>query len=107
MKPLNIVVLVGTVAAEPVERRLPDGSQVTEYRVSVPEEGMRLLPLPVVATGRPSAAKGDGVTVTGKLHRRFYRSGAGARSLTEVRAESVEVNEPAVVEDVPSRASSS
>jgi single-stranded DNA-binding protein len=64
---VNVVVLAGRVAADPVERRMPSGDEVTELRLSVP-------------------AKGDDVLVYGQLVRRFYRSGAGARSLTEVVA---------------------
>jgi single-stranded DNA-binding protein len=67
--------------------------EVTELRLSVPETGRRLLPLPVAAwhatVGRAAIepiAKGDAVLVHGHLVRRFYRSGAGARSLTEVVA---------------------
>jgi hypothetical protein len=68
--------------------------EVTELRISVPETGRRLLPpLPVAAwhatVGRAAiepSAKGDAVLVHGQLVRRFYRSGAGARSLTEVLA---------------------
>jgi single-strand DNA-binding protein len=90
---VNVVVLAGTVAAEPVERQMPSGDTVTELRVSVPETGKRLLPLPVAVwhktVGKRAAkdiAKGDDVLVMGQLARRFYRSGAGARSLTEVVA---------------------
>jgi hypothetical protein len=39
-------------------------------------------------------AKGDDVLVYGQLARRFYRSGAGARSLTEVVAAEVKKLEP-------------
>ena len=49
MVTVNVVVLAGTVAAEPVERRMPSGDEVTELRLSVPEAGKRLLPLPVAA----------------------------------------------------------
>lgn len=90
---VNVVVLAGTVAADPVERRMPSGYEVTEIRLSVPEAGKRLLPLPVAAWHRDvgkralkGIAKGDDVLVYGTLVRRFYRSGAGARSLTEVVA---------------------
>src|SRR4051812_16754483 len=90
---VNVVVLAGTVAADPVTRRMPSGDEVTELRISVPETGRRLLPLPVAAwhatVGRAAVdatAKGDSVLVHGQLVRRFYRSGAGARSLTEVVA---------------------
>ena len=70
--------------------------EVTELRLSIPEAGRRLLPLPVAAwhaTVGPLAlqdiAKGDQVLVHGQLVRRFYRSGAGARSLTEVVASEI------------------
>ena len=49
---VNVVVLAGTVAADPVERRMPSGDEVTEIRLSVPEAGKRLLPLPVAAWHR-------------------------------------------------------
>jgi single-strand DNA-binding protein len=89
-------VLAGSVAADPVVRRMPSGDEVTELRLSVPEAGKRLLPLPVAAwhaTVGPHAldgiAKGDRVLVHGRLVRRFYRSGAGARSMTEVVASGI------------------
>lgn len=93
MVTVNVVVLAGTVAADPVERKLPSGDAVTELRLSVPEAGRRLLPLPVAVwhktVGKRVATdigKGDDVLVYGQLARRFYRSGAGARGLTEVVA---------------------
>ena len=89
----NVVVLAGTIAADPVERRMPSGEECTEIRLSVPEPTRRLLPLPVVAWHAEVGKKrlrglhhGDEVLVYGRLVRRFYRSGAGARSLTEVVA---------------------
>lgn len=93
---VNVVVLAGRVAADPVKRSLPSGVEITELRVSVPEAGRRLLPLPVavwhdsvpVATVE-GLVKNDHVLVHGQLARRFYRSGAGARSLTEVIATGV------------------
>jgi single-strand DNA-binding protein len=101
MVTVNVVVLAGTIAAEPVERQLPSGDEVTELRVSVPEAGKRLLPLPVTvwhkAVGRRALkelAKGDEVLVHGTLARRFYRSGAGARSLTEVIASGIKKLDP-------------
>ena len=93
MVTVNVVVLAGTVAAEPVARTMPSGDEVTELRISVPEVGRRHLPLPVAAwhatvgaRALDGIAKGDPVLVHGQLVRRFYRSGAGARSLTEVVA---------------------
>ncbi len=49
MVTVNVVVLAGTIATEPVRRSMPSGDEVTELRVSVPEQGRRLLPLPVAA----------------------------------------------------------
>ena len=102
MVTVNVVVLAGKVAAEPVERQLPSGDEVTELRISVPESGKRLLPLPVAvwhgSVDRATVgeiAKGDDVLVYGQLTRRFYRSGAGARSLTEVVATGIKKLEPA------------
>ncbi len=93
MVTVNVVVLAGTIAADPVDRQMPSGDEVTELRLSVPEAGKRLLPLPVAVWHDVVAkrvlkdiAKGDDVLVYGQLARRFYRSGAGARSLTEVVA---------------------
>jgi single-strand DNA-binding protein len=93
MVSVNVVVLAGRVAADPVERRMPSGDEVTELRLAVPEPGRRQLPLPVAAWHRDvgkralrGLGKGDDVLVYGQLVRRFYRSGAGARSLTEVVA---------------------
>ena len=79
---VNVVVLAGTVAADPVQRRMPSGDEVTELRLSVPEAGRRLLPLPVAAwhatVGANTVdgiAKGDAVLVHGQLVRRFYDPG--------------------------------
>ena len=90
---VNVVVLAGTIATDPVERRMPSGEECTEIRLSVPEPGRRLLPLPVVAWHAEIGKKhlrelrqGDEVLLFGRLIRRFYRSGAGARSITEVVA---------------------
>jgi len=103
---VNVVVLAGPIAADPVERRMPSGDECTEIRLSVPEAGRRQLPLPVVAwhaeVGRKrlkGLRKGEEVLVYGRLVRRFYRSGAGARSLTEVVASGVKRLEPSDVTD--------
>ena len=46
MVTVNVVLLAGTVSADPVTRRMPSGDEVTELRISVPETGRRLLPPP-------------------------------------------------------------
>ena len=113
---VNVVVLAGTVASDPVTRTMPSGDRVTELRVSVPQEGKRLLPLPVavwpdaevvgvfggsdgnggtIDAGPGIIGKGSEVLIHGALVRRFYRSGAGARSLTEVVASGIKLLDPA------------
>src|SRR6266540_798476 len=79
----------------------PAGEEGTELRLSVPEPGKRLLPLPVAVwhktVGKRAVkgiTKGDDVLVYGQLARRFYRSGAGARSLTEVVATGIKKLDP-------------
>ena len=96
MVAVNVVILAGTVAAEPVIRELPSGDEVTELKLSVPESGKRLLPLPVAAwhksVGKRAVkdiAKGDAVLVYGQVVRRFYRNGGNARSVMEVVATEV------------------
>jgi single-strand DNA-binding protein len=96
MVTVNVVVLAGTIAADPIQRKMPSGDEVTEFRLSVPELGKRLLPLPIAAWHATVGARtidgigtGDAVLIHGHLVRRFYRSGAGARSLTEVVASGI------------------
>ena len=112
MMTVNVVVLAGTVSAEPVQRRMPSGDEVTELRLSVPEAGRRLLPLPIAAwhatvgaRALDEIAKGDRVLVHGQLVRRFYRSGAGARSLTEVVASGIKKLDPSGSPKGPPRGS--
>lgn len=96
---MNVVVLAGAVVLPAhILLTLPG---LTELRLSVPEAGKRLLPLPVAVWHRTvgkraldGIAKGDAVLVHGCLARRFYRSGAGARSLTEVVASGIKKLEP-------------
>src|SRR5437016_5677340 len=72
MVTVNVVVLAGSVAADPVQRRMPSGDEVTELRLSVPEAGKRLLPLPIAAwhatvgvQALDGIGKGDRVLVHG------------------------------------------
>ena len=89
---VNVVILAGLVSGEPEVKTMPSGDQVTRLRLSVPEAGKRVLPLPVTAWERvPRRAceglvKGDPVLVRGHLVRRFFRDGGGGRSVTEVVA---------------------
>jgi single-strand DNA-binding protein len=102
MVAVNVVVLAGTIAAEPVVRELPSGDEVTELKLSVPEPGKRFLPLPVAAWHKSvgkralkDIAKGDAVLVHGQVVRRFYRNGGNARSVMEVVASGIKKLEQA------------
>ncbi len=95
MVTVNVVVLAGTVSAAPEEVELPSGDLVTKLRLQVPENGKRVLPLPISAWTAATRkvvkelAKGDRVMVQGHLERRFFRGGGGARSITEVVAREI------------------
>jgi hypothetical protein len=55
MVAVSVGVLAGTVSIDPVERQMPSADAVTEIRLSVPEPGKRLLPLPSRSGTRPPA----------------------------------------------------
>jgi single-strand DNA-binding protein len=95
MVAVNVVVLAGRLSDEPEVKAMPSGDQVTRFRLTVPEDGRRVLPLPITAWDRlPRKAcggltKGDAVLIRGRLIRRFFRDGGGGRSVTEVIATEV------------------
>lgn len=95
MVAVNVVVLAGRLSEAPEVKVMPSGDQVTRFRLFVPEPGKRILPLPVSAWDRVARkgcerlGKGDAVLVRGHLVRRFFRDGAGGRSVTEVVATEV------------------
>lgn len=102
----NEVLLVGRVSAPAEQRELPSGDQLVLWRVVVDRPPPRR-PLPTgvrtatvdaldcvawSAAARRTARslqRGDVVEVTGALRRRFYRTGAGATSRTEVEVDAV------------------
>ncbi|HEX9891856.1 MAG TPA: single-stranded DNA-binding protein [Actinomycetota bacterium] len=95
MVTVNVVVLAGTLSADPELVEMPSGDTVARIRVSIPEAGRRVLPLPVAAWDRPARkgceklSKGDQVMVRGHLTRRFFRGQGGGRSVMEVVAQEV------------------
>lgn len=100
----NEVVLVGRVSGEPEERELPSGDALVSWRLVVERSAPRRttpagVRTPAVdtldcvawtAAVRRTArglADGDVVAVEGALRRRFWRSGTGPASRTEVEVE--------------------
>lgn len=102
----NEVVLVGRVSGVPQERELPSGDALISWRVVVDRPVPRRAPPPGVrpqtvdtvdcvawtATVRRTArglTDGDVVSVEGALRRRFWRSGPGSASRTEVEVQAL------------------
>jgi single-strand DNA-binding protein len=92
---VNVVVLAGRLSDDPETRTMPSGDEVVRFRLHVPHPERRALPLPVSVWERAARrachalSRGDAVLVRGQLVRRFFRDGAGGRSVTEVVATEV------------------
>jgi hypothetical protein len=83
--PNNFAVLRGFVARPPVERRLPAGTRVLQFDVSI--EGNPGLTSPVALHDEAvTVDEGDHVIVVGQVVRRFFRAGGSTASRTEVVA---------------------
>lgn len=88
----NIVVLRGTVAAEPVLRELPTGSvfEATIHTHVVLVQSAVREPVPVVwDVAVATAHAGDTVVVRGRVRQRFFRSGGLTVARTEVVASEI------------------
>ena len=90
---INVVVLIGRLARPPEARELPSGDRLVAYEVTVDRPGERAETVPVVWMGAPASALDHDVdertVVVGRVRRRFFRTGAGTQSRTEVVAELV------------------
>jgi single-strand DNA-binding protein len=89
----NVVVLRGHITRAPEERELPSGDHLTTLDVTVPAgsgpgASTRAESVPVAWIGAPRwfvrLEPGSEVVVLGRVRRRFFRSGAGLQSRTEV-----------------------
>jgi single-strand DNA-binding protein len=89
----NVVVLVGRLARPAEVRELPSGDRLVAYEVTVPRPGERAESVPVVWFDPPVRAAemrvDEPVLVIGRVRRRFFRTGGGTQSRTEVVAEAV------------------
>ena len=87
----NEIVLVGRVTTPAVERVLPSGDTISQWRVTVDradDAGHDVVDCTAwTARNRRSAAawgKGDVVEITGALRRRFWKSAGGVASVCDV-----------------------
>jgi hypothetical protein len=83
---MNVVVIRGILSSDPVERTL--GSVLVSMAVTTPLPGGRRVSVPVAWFDPPSQrpSPGDEVVVLGAVERRFFRTGHGTASRTEVVA---------------------
>ena len=93
----NVVVLRGTVTADPVHRDLPAGGVVVQFDVRTDlgdAAPARSVSVPVAWTDPPPVAlrpiiAGTDVVVVGAVVRRFFRIGGATQSRTEVVPDAV------------------
>ena len=89
----NVVVLMGRLARPPETRELPSGDRLVAYEVTVERPDERAETVPVVWFAAPASAADHDVDermlVVGRVRRRFFRTGAGTQSRTEVVADVV------------------
>ena len=86
---VNVVILVGEVTSPPVQRTLQTGEVVSSFDMATHVEEGRIS-VPIACAGECDTTHvGDNVCVVGIVRRRFFRSGAGVTSRTEVLADQV------------------
>lgn len=86
---VNVVILVGEVTSPPVQRTLQTGEVVSSFDLATHVEEGRIS-VPIACAGECDTTHvGDNVCVVGIVRRRFFRSGAGVTSRTEVLADHV------------------
>jgi single-strand DNA-binding protein len=90
---INLVVLEGVLARPAQDVELPSGSRLLSLEVTVRRDEGPAEPVPVAWFDPPAWATaldaGAAVVVTGRVRRRFFRSGGSTQSRTEVVAHRV------------------
>lgn len=86
---INLVILVGEVTSPVVSRTLSSGDTASSFDIATVTESGRVS-VPISIEGECDIATvGAELCVVGYVRRRFFRSGAGVTSRTEVVAQSV------------------
>lgn len=86
---MNLAVVIGTLSSDPRPRRLPSGSDLVTYEVTTTGSSGERCTVPVVwfdPSRPPAVARGDAVTVVGRVRRRFFQAGGATASRTEIEA---------------------
>ena len=93
---MNIAVVRGTVLREPQDRTLANGQKVVSLDVNVSYDDRPNENLEVVWVDPPRnfvvPRQGNEIVAIGRVRRRFFKSGAGVVSRTEVVADTVFTN---------------
>lgn len=88
---MNVVVICGVLSSDPVARVLPSGSTLVSLEVSTVVDDARVS-VPVAwfdPPALPDWGAGDVLMVRGHVRRRFFHTGAGTQSRTELVAAEV------------------
>jgi hypothetical protein len=86
---MNIVVLKGSVVADPETRSLSTGPAIQFDVTTVVADASITVPVSWPHEGPNLIAQGDTVVVAGVVRRRFFRSAGRTISRTEVEADTV------------------
>lgn len=87
---INLTCLVGEVARDAVLTETQDGRTFASFDVVCRVDGERTV-VPVSQEGGETPLAAQTVLVLGKVNKRFYASGTGLASRTDVRADKVVV----------------
>ena len=89
---MNVVILNGVLSRPAEVRVLPSGDTLVAYEVTTRDETGRADSVPVswaAPDGKGLYDAGEGIVVTGRVRRRFFRTATGVQSRTEVVADAV------------------
>ena len=90
---MNVVVITGHLSGPPAEKVLPSGTRIMSMQVTVAGGTGRADTVPVAWFDPPAVAvemdEAEEVVILGRVRRRFFRTGEGTQSRTEVVAERV------------------
>lgn len=90
---MNVVMLQGTLSRDPESRTLASGTHLLSCDLTVRDPDRATETVPIAWFDPPAAAgrliEGLEVVVSGRVRRRFFRSGGATISRTEVVADAV------------------